>query len=302
MTHPVIFPLDEVLSTFRSHDRVILLGTGGVAQARAMAGLAADDPAPQSLADMLKTEATQAPASTSVAAVPPAISAQEMQSLNDILLLNTYVSVASMRYLYQINPKGWDITDKAQAADFTRQAANAKFRILTDGMGGFLSLNTSSARSMSKSVTSADLHFEFLSELFAGFDFPPAAMAELDSILTSVTKTLGELKMSWSDQSQTLDHMIFVFYFEEVAGLNYKLPRMRLFYLHIDQSSWEAAVGKSSVKHFQFNMNYADNVYMMDPNSVESQRDAIQKLITKLTNQSLEAIDALTSPKVVKTK
>jgi len=294
MSDLTIVPLDEVLSTFQKNQTVVVVRDGLVT--------AAPEPTPQSLDDLLRQETGEAPASTGVAVTQPTISPEELQHLKDILLLNSYASVASMRYLYQQHPKDWDLTDPKQAAQFTRMAANAKFRILTDGMGSFLSLETQTSRSMHKEVTSADLHFEFLGELFAGFNFPATAMTQLDSILTSVVKQLGSLQMSWSDQSETLDHVISVFYFDDIAGVDYKLPRLRLFYLHIDQRSWELSIGKSSVRKFEFNMNFADNVFMMDPTQVQKQRAAIQALIEKMTDMSLDAVDKLVAPKAVQTE
>lgn len=289
MSDLTIVPLDEVLAAFAQDQTVLIVRDGQ----------AAPEPTPQSLDDLLRQETGEAPASTGVAVTPPTITREELQHLKDILLLNSYASVASMRYLYQKHPEDWDLTDPKQAAQFTRMAANAKFRILTDGMGSFLSLETQTSRSMHKEVTSADLHFEFLGELFQGFNFPPTAMAQLDSILTSVVKQLGSLQMSWSDESETLDHVISVFYFDDIAGVDYKLPRLRLFYLHIDQRSWELSIGKSSVRKFEFNMNFADNVFMMDPTQVQEKRADIQALIEKMTDMSLDAVDKLVAPKAV---
>jgi hypothetical protein len=240
-----------------------------------------------------------APSSTEIAAVPSTIDAGDQQHLDDILLLNSYVSVASMRYLYKIHPNGWDITEPAQAADFTRAVANAKFKILTQGLGSFLTLDTTSARSFHESTTSADLHLSFLTTLFSGFGFPKKTMLELDGVLTSVNQTLSDLRLSWSDQTSTLDHMVFLYYFDEVEGLTIKLPKLRLFFLHIDQASWTATIGKSSVSHFDFNMNFDDNIFNMNPAQVELYRDQIQKLIADMTQESFDDINTLLTPVAV---
>lgn len=301
-----IHTLDEVLATFHRENRIRVLRptvfaavgdapAGGTAPAPA----ASDDPPPEKLSDLLKKSVT-APSSTSIAAVPPNLSPDDMQHLSDILLLNSYVSVASMRYLYKIHPGGWDITDPKQAADFTRAAANAKFKILTDGMGSFLTLDTSSTRSFNQSTTAADLHLSFLGSLFGGFGFPASTMKELDGVLTSVTKALADLKLSWTNDDSTLDHMVFFYYFDEVPGLDIKMPRMRLFFLHIGQASWTASVGKSSVAHFDFHMNFADEIFNMNPQQVASSRDQIQQLIATMTAESFDAVNELLSPATVK--
>jgi hypothetical protein len=296
-----IYGLDQVLSTFSTQNRIEITGSALNAshETAFLMKTGVGSPPPESLADMLAQD-SEASTTTSVAVTSPSPSSDEMKLLSDVLLLNSYISVASMQYLYKLNPKGWDITKPEQAADFTKQSTNAKFRIITEGMGGFLSNVGSTSGQMSKQVTSGDIHLEFLTEVFAGFSFPEASLTELDSILTSVVKQIGDLKFSWSNQSDTLDHMIFTFFFEKVAGLDYKLPRIRLFYLHIDQKSWELAVGKSSAKHFDFHMNYPDEIFLMDPNQVEDKREKIQKLITTMTDKSLDDINKLVSPKVVK--
>jgi len=263
------------------------------------------NPAPESLFDMLHKD-SNAPSSTAIAVIPTSngqstLSEDQMQQLQDVMMLTSFISVASMRYLYQTtyakNPP--DITTPEGAALFVKSAANAKNFILTSALGGYLSLNTSVARSFKQSTTSADLHLGFLTSLFDGFNFPAATVKELDSVLTSVTQTLDSLKMSWSDQSSTLDHMIFLYHFEAVQGLDIKIPKVRLYFLHIDQSSWTASVGKSSVTHIDFNMNFSDSDYDMDTTNTAGDRQKIKDMLHNLTGQDLDTLNKLLSPKVV---
>src|SRR5580658_4454557 len=106
---------------------------------RAGAPTAAAYPPPDGIMDIINT-AAKAPAGTSIAAVPTPLSAGDLQNLQDIVLLDTYVSVYSAGYLYQLNPKGFDITSPDGAASFTRDLANARFRVFTQGLAGVLSL------------------------------------------------------------------------------------------------------------------------------------------------------------------
>lgn len=266
---------------------------------------ATDEPAPATLFDMLHTD-NKAPSSTAVAVVPTTggkstLTDDQTQQLNDVMMLTSFISVASMRHLYQtVYAKSQpDITTPAGAALFVQSAANAKNFVLTSALGGYLSLNTSAARSFKQSTTSADLHLGFLNTLFDGFNFPKATINELDGVLTSITQTLDGLKMSWSDQSSTLDHMIFLYYFDSVQGLDVKIPKVRLYFLHIDQSSWTASVGKSSVTHIDFNMNFLDSVYDMDTNATAADRDNIKNLLHTMSGQDLDTLNKLLSPKVV---
>ena len=106
--------------------------------------------------------------------------------------------------------------------------------------------------------------------------------------------------MSWSDQSSTLDHMIFLYYFDSIQGMDVKIPKVRLYFLHIDQSSWTASVGKSSVTHIDFHMNFIDSVYDMDVDSTAADREKIKALLHTMTGQDLDTLNKLLSPKVVK--
>lgn len=304
---PQVHVLDEILAQHREETAVRLgpaaataAGAAAVTSALpASAGTAADDPPPDKLSDLLKIS-TQVPSSTVIAVVPTQATSTDIQILSDIQLLNSYMSVASMRYLYKLHPGPWNISDTAQAAAFTRASLDAKLRILTGGLGSFLTQQASTVRSFSRSTTTADLHVEFLSTLFGGFGFPAATLKQLDGILTSVTQTLKNLKLSLVKDNATVDHLVFVYYLEPAPGFDAKVPKMRLFYLHIDQRSWTAAVGKSSVSHFNFNMSFDDNVFEMNAGQVENNRAQIQDLIAQLTQQSFDSISNLLSPETVK--
>jgi hypothetical protein len=225
-----------------------------------------------------------------------------LQNLLDVALLDTFVSVNSAAYLYKLRPQGFDITTPDGAADFTKSLANARFRVFTQGLAGVVSLGDSSQQSFSKETTSVDLHMEFIGTIFGSFGFAGAAMKQLDGIMTGIVNNLAALQGSWSDQSQTLDHLISVYYFEPVQGLEgVNVPKMRLFYLHIDQQSWTLSIGKSSVAKFAFHMNYSDQIGTMSLTQMPVMRDKIQAYITTRTNEALEAIEKLVAMDAVKT-
>jgi hypothetical protein len=300
---PVIEQLNSVIQRY-TH-------TLGMQKARTLFAMTAasttDDgasasPAPDNIMDVIN-KTKKAPSATSVLAVPAQLSAADVQNLDDISLLDTYVSVASAKYYYELNPNGPDITTADGAAQFTRSLANARLRMMTEGLAGVLSLGDSSAESFHKSTTSADLHFEFLNNIFSSFNFTPDAMKQLDGIMTNIVQNLGALQASWSDQSQTLDHMISVYYFEDVMGLaGARVPKMRLFFLHIDQRSWTLSIGKSSVSEFEFNMNYSDQIATMSLTQMAQSRDTIQQYVTDMTNQGFEAVKRLLAMSAVQQK
>jgi hypothetical protein len=235
------------------------------------------------LADMLKT-ASATPSSTSVAAVPSSVTADELAQLRNIQLLESFVGVVAMKLYYDRHDgKAPDITSPSGAAQFIKDSANAKFEVISKSLGGFLNMEKGVAYEYHKSQTSAEFHAGFLGTLFKSFSFPAATMAELDGILTSVNETLSNLKLSFSEENSSLDHLIFFYFFEEVPGLSMKIAKLRLYYLHIDHNSWTANVGKNSIQHIQFDVNYFDYACTMDSAQVDMQKQGIQDIITKLT-------------------
>lgn len=243
----------------------------------------------------------KAPSSTSIAIAPHDATDREMAQLADVLLLNSFVEAAAMRYIYQRNPKGWDITKRDEASDFIRTAANAKHLIMTKGLGGYVNLTLAGDYALNKEILAADIHFEFLNEIFKSFALPEDALAELDSLLTNVRKSLEHLQLKFSDESQPLDHLIAVFYFDKAAkGLDVRVPFMRLFFLHVEQSSWKLAIGKSSIDKFAFKMNHTDLHFLVNCKLVEDDRDEIEGVLKKLLNMSMDDINKALTPSLVK--
>jgi hypothetical protein len=279
-THAKSVRMAEVRSLFRYHEEPIFKAEND------------NEPAPGNIMDIIE-KGKKAPAATSIAAVPSDVSQNDLQNLQDISLLDTYVSVYSSAYLYKRHPQPYDITNPKEAAAFTKDLANARFLVITKGLPGLLIAGESSQQSFSKSTTAADLHLEFLNEMFGSFGFSPSALKKLDSILTDTVKKLTQLKVEVSGESQTLDHLISTYFFEEVQGLGIKVPKIRLFYLHIEQSSWKASVGKSSVNRFKFTMNYADYTFTMSLTEMPDMREPIKAYIKDATKRNLEDIQKM---------
>jgi len=91
-------------------------------------------------------------------------------------------------------------------------------------------------------MTSAELHSEFLAELFGAFALPESVTEQLDGILTDVYLP---------SQSQTIDHFLTYYYFDAVSNPSIEglspvlyLPKIRTFYLQIEQQTWEASMDK----------------------------------------------------------
>ena len=261
--------------------------------------------------DKILNNAVDLPGTTSIATVPKQPNNDNLQMLSQVQTLDSYISLLTAFSIYNEHPEPYDITDPKQAAAFTK--ANAKWRnyVITGGtvkaMAGYLPVGSIVSQSYTKSVTSADLHLEFLGELFKDFSFPQAALTQLDGILTKVVAKLGHVSLSFEKQSDTLDHFLTYYYFSTVPGTGGEngppamyVPKVRTFYLHIDQSSWKAAVGKSSVSKFKFDMSFYDMTTTMNTGLVAKDMDVINSTIEKLSGNTAAEVKTLMNMQAIK--
>lgn len=272
-------------------------------------------PSQDSLNDILNN-AIKVPSTTSIVTVPSSVTnpgptpdTVMLKMLSQVRTLESYISTLTAFCIYNEHPAPYDITKADQASAFAVAMAKWRSYVITGGavkaMAAYLPVTSLVAQSFTKSVTSADLHLEFLTKLFGGFSLPAAALTQLDSILTGVADQLKQVKLSFESQSSSLDHFLTYYYFATVQGTggDSGIPAMfdckvRTMYLHIDQSSWKASIGKSSVDHFKFNMNYFD----MDTTMGDLTDDvvAINASIKQLTGKTDVEISNLMSPKAIK--
>ncbi|OED42097.1 hypothetical protein AB833_08020 [Chromatiales bacterium (ex Bugula neritina AB1)] len=275
--------LDEMLKLWKSNSHLLQAG----------------DSIP-TLDDLLK-DSKKAPTNTKIAVVPKQPNDSDLSSLRNIRLLEAYISASTSAILYKNNPKGWDIGNPAEAADFITKSADTQFRVITQGLPSVLNFGPAVSQSFNKQVTTADLHFEFLNGLFADFNFSKDILSELDGVLNKVRDSLEALKLSWSDQTQTLNHLVSFHYPVKVMNTELNDWKLRLFYLQVNQHSWRVSVGKSSIGKVDFKMNYFDYVSNFNDGQFERNQDTIQNYIDSLTKQGFEAIEKLTTPVAVKT-
>ena len=252
----------------------------------------------------------QAPGATSIVTVPNTPDIALYQMLGQVQALDSYISLLTAFCVYNEHPVPYDISKPDQASAFARATAKWRNYVITGGwvkaMAGYLPVGSIVTHSFSKQVTSADLHAEFLAMLFGGFAFPKATMTELDSILTKVSNQLDSLRMSFESQSYTLDHFLTYYYFVTMPGTGEPgqppamyVAKVHTFFLHINQASWKAAVGKSS--NIQFDVNYHDMDTTMNSGPVSNDMTAINAAIQTLTGQSTAQINKRMNMKAVHT-
>lgn len=261
-------------------------------------GLGAEDQG-ENLFQMLKDSDEKVPASMNVALVPPKLSATDIENLKLVQLLCSFISVNAMKLVYQKRGnKSFDLSNPEDAALSVTMIANALYQDITEYMGGFLDQSTIITSSYDQTVVSAEIHMEVLNFLFKSFSLPESALKELDGILTAVN---GKLTAGLETSDSTLDHVIFVYFFDKVQGLDAKIAKVRLLYLKVDKDSWKSSIGKSSVQKVHMDMTLTDGIWMIDTEQTGSMKTKIQNLLTKLSGTNLEDLDKLTSPTVVTT-
>jgi hypothetical protein len=254
--------------------------------------------------------AVKVPSTTSIATVPTTPDTTMYQMLGQVQTLDSYISLLTAFCVYNEHPAPYDISNKDQASAFARAMAKWRNYVITGGtvkaLAGYLPVGSVIAQSYSKEVMSVDLHLEFLSELFGGFNFPKAVLGELDSILTKVVAQLGNVQLSFESESATLDHFLTYFYFATVAGTGGEgqppamyVAKIRTFFMHIDQASWKVAVGKSSAQKFNFHMNYYDMDTTMNSALVSTDMATINATIQTLTGQTAQQVNKLMNMQAV---
>ena len=268
----------------------------------------------QTLDDLLAASGTGGDAQTvsSVVVMPPAGTYDNpgiMKQLRNIQLLSTFANAYGMKLLYDDRKDmPFDFGNAEEKGEFTRCAANKIHYVITKLMATFLPLTEAQDMEMEQDFNQRTFHNDFLTQLFGSFSFGKETTKQLDQVLTSVFKNLSGIKSSESSEKATLDHLVYMYYFENVPGLEeekIKVAKLRLFYLTIDAKSWHHIVktGKNSTAEnegFKFKMTYHDFKFNMNEEQVENNRPGIENAIKKVSDKNFEDISRLYTPAVVK--
>lgn len=248
-----------------------------------------------------------APGNTTAVTVPAAPASGDMQLVTNVQTLDSYIAVLTALVMYNKHPAAYDLSDKQQATQFVIDLANARNFVVTGGtvkaIPMYLPMGAASTQTMSKSVTSADLHIELLAAMFAGLNLPAAVVTELDSILTEVASTLKSLQLSFTKQTQTLNHFVSFYHLVPVEGSKPVINQMKVefIYLQLGQSSWKASLGKSSVSHFSLDVTMTRTTATMSAGIVAANTSNIVNSLMSLTNNDAATISKMTKMKGIKT-
>lgn len=277
-------------------------GLKAVASAAEVAGGASSD----DLNTLLNNVGT-APGATTVVTVPASPVTGDAALIQNVQTLDSYIAVLTALVMYNQHPEMYNLSDKQQAAQFVIDLANARNFVVTGGtikaIPMYLPMGEASTQTISKSTTSADLHLELLTAMFGALGLPTAVMTEMDGILTEVGDSLKSLQLSFSTQTQTLNHFVSFYHLVPVDGSNPVINQMNVdfIYLQMEQSSWLASVGKSSISNFNLNVTMTRTTATMSSGIVAANASSIVNSLMQLTTNDPTTISNMTKMKGLKT-
>ncbi|KAI5210763.1 hypothetical protein AUEXF2481DRAFT_7370 [Aureobasidium subglaciale EXF-2481] len=170
------------------------------------------------------------------------------------------------------HPDAYKVSIPEEASQLNADLADSVSQCLQGPLAGYLSKIDGNNGGIHKEMFTTDIHLEFLNTFFDSFGFQAGDIKELDGVLTNVVQALSSLKVSSSSTSSDVNHVMTTRGFREVivpdsSGspeiVAYE-PIIRSTYLHVAQSSWEVSIGKSSVEKVKFDMDYADDTYVLN--------------------------------------
>lgn len=248
-----------------------------------------------------------APGASTIVTVPSTPASGDIALVQNVQTLDSYIAVLTALVMYNNHPAAYDLSNPQDAAQFVIDLANARNFVISGGtvraIPMYLSMSEATTQSFNKTTTSADLHMDLLAALFATLNLPAAVLTELDGILTEIAGSLQSLQLSFTTQTQSLDHFVSFYYLTPVPGSNPPINQMNVefIFLQLAQSSWKASVGKSSVSNFTLNMTTTRTTCTMNSGIVAGNSAAIVNSLMSLTGNDATTISEMTKMKGVQT-
>ena len=218
----------------------------------------------------------QTTTSTIVGDLPPMTNLLKQQ-LQNIRLLSKFANAYGMSLLNQARKgKPFDFSDPDHVAEFTRLSAKYIHMGITRTMGESLSLTYSEEVGVKKYNQQ-----QFCSkDLFGSFSLYPSSMTQLESLLQDTFQRFSYART-------TLHHLIYVYYFEKVPGLeNFHVAKMRLFYLHINNQASSEKGEDFFDDGFSYELSYTDFRFTMNDENVEKNRGKYEQFLRRFKDVS----------------
>jgi hypothetical protein len=195
------------------------------------------------------------------------------------------------------HPEPYKISVPAEASQLNADDADATVAALDGPLSGYFSKEDSGPGFIRKTMTTADIHVEFLKTFFDSWGFSDDKLTELDNVLKEVADLLSSLKVSATSTVNSISHTMSTRGFRKVIFATDRgeddivayEPLIRVTYLSVAQRSFELSVGvKNTVTYVDFDMNYADQSYILNVDVFDEVTPGLDEVINKLTSKNLE--------------
>jgi hypothetical protein len=271
--------------------------------------IAATTPSSSDINTLLNNFGT-APGASTIVTVPSAPVSGDLALIQNVQTVDSYIAALTALVMYNNHPAPYNLSDKQDAAQFVIDLANTRNFVVTGGtvkaIPMYLPMGEATTQSFNKSTTSAELHIDLLDALFGALGLPSAVLTELDGILTEIADALKNLELSFTRQTQTLNHFVSFYYLLPVPGTNPPINQMNVefIYIQLSQSSWEATVkvGKNSgtVSNFTLDMTTTRTTATMSAGVVAANTSNIVSSLMALTENDATTISDMTKMKGIK--
>eukprot|EP00210_Caulerpa_lentillifera_P007755 g7401.t1 len=251
-----------------------------------------------SLAETLRELEKNVPTATRVAVANVSeITSDDATNLRLMELLMLLIDVKVNQELTEEFGDGFfelDTNDKKRK--YIKERSQQLFSVATTKMTGFLRETSSTFWSYKEELKSTELHGEILKQLFQGFNLSESNLKELDCLLTNV---YTKLKNNMETAGPTLDHSLFVNYFDKVQGTDLKLVKVRLLHIKVSEKAWQDTSKSSGGSKLLFEMDISMHTWTMNTSIMAAKENEVKELLNQCSGIDLENLRNVIKTRVV---
>ncbi|KAF2181581.1 hypothetical protein K469DRAFT_752781 [Zopfia rhizophila CBS 207.26] len=193
----------------------------------------------------------------------------------------------------------YDITNPEQAVQAFNNLANSAYQALTEPLSGIYNVNVGSVNHFRRTIKKAELHYEFLHEIFKSFALPDNTFKALDGILTEFVKNLGTINFEQAEESADVCHSVLGHVVERINitgdGKNPKWvyqPKTKLIYLRMHTGTFKQSIKKlgMDVSKEQFDFEFYITLVEADLNveTFLANREKYNRVMNYLIGKNLD--------------
>lgn len=204
----------------------------------------------------------------------------------------------------QDNPKGFNITDPAQATKAFAAQAQYTYNAMIGPLAGFFIFKEGTARPFNNKINRNDIHGDFLGKIFEAYQFDDATISSLDNILTNFVDALKTVNPGGDPNTQDFCLRLNLCPRRNVSGVDkdpiwvYQ-PTTYLIYMKIAGRTYSESVSKNnSVDKVDFSFNLTTTKCELNVRQFEANRDRFNKIFELVTDMNLREYSDLLNKKI----